>query len=164
MSRDEVRRLGHAQRLPHLLVGGVGLAVAEVRGDGAAEEVGLLGHEADGGGERVGVEVAHVDAADEHPAVGGVEEAGDEVDQGGLARAGAADDGRRRAGRDREVDVAEHGVLGAGVVEADVVQLEVAAAGEGGDGVGGRSRRTTRCRAPPGCGRRPPTPAGSSRR
>src|SRR3712207_7755308 len=39
--------------------------VAKVRGDRAGEEVGPLGHEADGASEGGGVEVAHVDPAHE---------------------------------------------------------------------------------------------------
>ena len=45
----------------------------------------------------VGVELAHVDAVDQHGAAGHVEQARQQVDQGGLAGAGAADDRGRRA-------------------------------------------------------------------
>ena len=47
----------------------------------------------------LGVEVADVDAVDQHRALGGVEEPGDQVEQRGLARAGAADDGGGLPGR-----------------------------------------------------------------
>ena len=85
---------------------------------------GRCGHEADRAPQHVGVEVAHVDAADEHAALGAVEQPQDEVDERRLARAGAADDRGGLPGRGRERDVAEHRVLGAGVVEADVAELE----------------------------------------
>ena len=61
----EVPGLGDLERLPHLVLGGVGLAVAQVGGDGAREQVGLLGHEADAAPEELGLEVAHIDAVDE---------------------------------------------------------------------------------------------------
>ena len=45
-ARDEVVGRGHPQRRPHLVVGRVGLAVAQVVGDGAGEQVAALGHQA----------------------------------------------------------------------------------------------------------------------
>ena len=86
MAAHEVGGLGDLERLPQLVVGGVGLAVAQVAGDGAGEQVRLLGHEADAAPQQLGVEVAHVDAVDEHAARGGVEQAGDQVEQRRLAR------------------------------------------------------------------------------
>ena len=75
----------------------------------------------------LGVEVANVDAVDQHRAVGGVEQAGDEADERALAGAGAADDRRGLSRQRPEADVAEHRCLRAGVGEADVAQLERAA-------------------------------------
>ena len=65
---DEVAGLGDLERLPHLLVGGVGLAVAEVAGHRAGEQVRLLRHEPDAAPQQLGLEVADVDAVDQHRA------------------------------------------------------------------------------------------------
>ena len=63
---DEVSSLGDGEGLPHLLVRGVGLAIAQVAGHRAAEQIRPLGHEADAGPQVVRVEVAHVDAVEQH--------------------------------------------------------------------------------------------------
>ena len=47
MAAHEVGGLGDLERLPQLLVGGVGLAEAQVAGHRAGEQVRLLGHQAD---------------------------------------------------------------------------------------------------------------------
>ena len=70
----EVGGLGDRQRLPQLVVGGVGLAVAQVAGHRAREQVRPLRHEADAAAQHVGVELADVDAVDEHRAGRDVEQ------------------------------------------------------------------------------------------
>ena len=72
---DEVAGLRDLERLPHLGVGGVRVAEAHVAGHGAREQEWLLGHEADDPLEQPLVEVAHVDAVDEHLTPGDVEQA-----------------------------------------------------------------------------------------
>ena len=69
-----------------------GLPNSQVAAHRAREQVRPLGHVADRAPQHVGIEVAHVDAADEHVALGAVEQSQDEVDERGLARAGAPDD------------------------------------------------------------------------
>ena len=120
----EVGGLRDLERGPHLVLGGVGLAELQVAGHRAGEQVRPLRHEADRAPQHVGIEVVNVDPADEHRALGAVEQPQDQVDERRLARAGAADDGRGLAGRGRERDAGEHRVLGAGIVEADVAELE----------------------------------------
>ena len=71
----------------------------------------------------------HVHAVDVELAAGHVVEARDEVDERGLAAAGAADDGRRHARLDHQRDAAQDRVLGARVAELDVAEGERAAAG-----------------------------------
>ena len=68
--------------------------------DRAAEQEGLLGHDAHLRAQRARGHVAQVVAVDEHAPVGRVVEARDELGEGRLARAGGADerDGLRRAG------------------------------------------------------------------
>ena len=124
IARTKSRRLGDLERLPQLVVGGVGLGEAEVAGDRAGEQVRLLRHEPDAAPQRVGVEVADVDTVDQHRARGGVEQAGDQAEQRGLAGTGAADDRGDLTRLGEQRDVGQHRRLGAGVVEADVAQLE----------------------------------------
>ena len=137
----EAGGLGDVERLPQLAVGRVGSTEPEVGRHGAGEQVRLLGDVADLPPEQVGVEVAHVDAVDEHRPVGGVEQSRHQVDERRLAGAGAADDRGRLPGLDPERHVAQHGVLGAGVAEADVAELEGAVLGHLGDRVGRRPDR-----------------------
>ena len=96
---DEVLGLGDAQRLPQLVVGRVGLAEAEVAGDRPAEQERLLRDEADASprGPSRSSSRTSTPSIRAVPA-GHVVEARDEVDQGGLATARAADDGRGLAG------------------------------------------------------------------
>ena len=65
---DEVLGLGDPQRVPQLVVGGVGVAVAQVAGHGAGEQVRLLRHQADARPEVLELGVAHVDARRPAPA------------------------------------------------------------------------------------------------
>lgn len=77
-------------------------AEGDVFSEGGTEQEGFLGDEADGGAELVEVEVAQIDAIEEDAAGGGVEESGQEIEEGGFATAGLADDGDGGAGGDGE--------------------------------------------------------------
>ena len=90
----------------------------------------LLRHVPDLAPQQVGVEAAHVDAVDQHRALGGIEQPGDEVDERRLAGSGAPDDGRGVSGLDPERDVAQHRLLRTGVSERDVAELERAVLGQ----------------------------------
>ena len=72
----------------------------------------------------VGIEVADVDAVDQHVARRSRRTGGGSGEQRGLAGAGGADDGRRLPGRGRAGDVAEHRRFGARVGELGVAQLD----------------------------------------
>jgi zinc transporter 9 len=63
---------------------------------------------------------------------GHIEQAGDQVEQCGLAGPGAADDGRGLAGPRRERDVAQHREVGSRVAEFDLAQLERAGGADHG--------------------------------
>ena len=67
--------------------------------------------------------LAHVDAVYGHAAAGHVVEAGDQVEQGGLAAAGGADDGSGLAGLCGKADVLQCVAVGTGEAEAHVVEL-----------------------------------------
>ncbi len=138
-------------------------AEADVVGDGAGEEEGILKDDAEALAERGEVLLADVDAIDEHLAVLDVVEAHHEGGDGGLAGAGVADDGGGLAGFDGEGDAAEDPLDGGSVVvrhgvefgrsggghtggrfriealvgEPDVAEFDAAGA-VAGDGVGGR--------------------------
>ncbi len=133
---DEVPALGDGERVPELLLVGVRVPEAEVRRDGAGEQVGPLRHEADPVPEHAGVEVAHVVPVQQHAPLGRVHEARDEVDQGGLAGAGAADDRDGLPCAGGEGDVLEHGSLGAGIGEGDVLEGQLDRALDLADPVG----------------------------
>ena len=114
---------------------GVGPPVAQVRRHGAGEQERLLRDVADLAPQQVEVEFAHVDAVDQHGAVGGVGQSRHEVHERRLAGSRAADDRRRGAGLDPERQVAQHRSVGARVGEADVAELEGAALDDLGDRV-----------------------------
>ena len=128
--RDEVARLRDLERLPQLVVGGVGVAVAQVAGDGAGEQVRLLGHEPDAAPQQLGLEVAHVDAVDEHRAAGRVEQPRDQVEQRRSCPAPVLPMIAVVSPAPALNEMSQStGLLGARVVEPDVAQLERAALG-----------------------------------
>ena len=121
---DKLGGFGYSGGSFHLLVGDVGGTVLDVASDGAGEEVGTLGDEADAAHEVVLAVVFDVDAAQEDFAFADVVEAGDEMADGGFAGAGGADDGGGLAGLGGEADVFEDGVFGVFVFEGDVFELD----------------------------------------
>ena len=94
---DEVARLGDLEGAPQLGVARLRLPEPQVARDRAAEQERRLRNEPDRAPQLFERLVAHVDAVDEHGAAGRVEEPRDEVEQRGLAAAGAADDRARLA-------------------------------------------------------------------
>ena len=79
--------------------------------------------------------LAQIHPADADGAGGGIVKAQEQVGQGGLARAGAADQRDHLARLDFQLDVAQDH-FGA-VAEADVVKMNFSAGGAKGDGLGG---------------------------
>ena len=116
-----------------VVLGGAGTAEADVVGDGAGEEVVLLGDHHRGPVEVGRGERAQVDAVERDRAVDRVVEAGGELGDRGLAGAGGADQGHGLPGRDGEVEAGQHRHA-LDVLEPDAVEVEVAA------GVGERHR------------------------
>src|SRR5580704_2003682 len=116
---DQVVDLGGPGRVLNLRVGGLRLGVAQVLPHRGVQQVGLLADHAHDGGEVGEPEVPEVDAVDADAATGGVVEPGDQTREGGLARAGLADQGKRGPGRDVQVDVGQRRPVGAGVGETD---------------------------------------------
>ena len=111
--------------LADFLVGGVRVAPTQVLGDGAAKQHVFLQHHGDLVTQRVQVVVAHVHAAHAHSAFGGVVQAGDEVNERGLGRAGAADDADGLAARNVQVDIVERLALRMlGILKTHVVKVD----------------------------------------
>ena len=121
---DEVLGLGDPQRLPQLVVGRVGVAVAQVGGDRAGEQVGLLRHQADPRPDVLERRVADVDPAEPHRPTGDVVEPRDQGQQGGLAGTGAADDGGGPARLGGQRNPLQDRHIRTRVAELDVAQLD----------------------------------------
>ena len=105
-------RLRGPRRPLDLLVGRVEDAEGDVLADARGEEERILGDDADLAPERAARDVADVDAVDEHAALGRVVEARHERGERRLPRARVADQRDRRARRELEVDLLEHGPVG----------------------------------------------------
>ena len=123
-----------------LLVRCVGTAVGDVVADGPGEEERLLGHVPESPPVRVEVEVGHRDPVDEHPAGVGVVEARHQLHQGGLARAGLADQRDRLARCHLEVDAVQRLPSGTRVREVHVLEADRALERAGGHRRGGVGR------------------------
>ena len=114
--------LGDVQGPVDLLVRGVGLAPPHVFPQGAGEDRGLLGDDADPPADGGGAEALHIPAEEADGPPGAVVEAGDEVCQGGLPGARAADDADGLPGHGGEGDAVEGLLPGAGVGEVHVLK------------------------------------------
>ncbi len=111
-------------------------AVGDVFGDGAAEEDGFLGDDADLFAQAFDGELADVDVVDEDLSGGGVEDAWDEGEEGGFAAAVGTDERDGLAELDGEGDAIEGGGVRAGVGEVDVAELDRGAVGRHGGEAG----------------------------
>ena len=79
--------------LGDLIVGGQGNAVADVFADAGGKDDRFLGDDADLPAQRIEGSAAEVDAVDQDASLGGIVKAREQGEEGGLARAVAADDG-----------------------------------------------------------------------
>jgi hypothetical protein len=128
---DEVDGLRHCRSMAHFVVGRVLAAIADVGGDGSAEEHGRLRHEPDARAKICLGHLAHVDAVEQHLTVDGVVEARNQPGEGRFSRSGAADDGGDFAGMRRERHTRERRFLGAWILKGDVAEFDVPAPGDG---------------------------------
>ena len=118
-----------------LLIRCVFAAPAQVFLDRAGEQLVFLQDHRDRAAQRVEIVAAHIDAADLHAALRHVIQAGDELHKARFRGTGAADDADRRAGRDRQINVAQNGLAVVFVVaEPHVVEYDAAVLNMG-DGV-----------------------------
>ncbi len=135
---DEFVGAGELAGVDELLIGGVGVAPAEVLLDGAGEEDVLLQHHGHRVPEGADVVVPNVHAAHLHAALGDVVEPGDELDQGGFAGAGAAQDAHGHAGPDVQAHMVQGVAAGfLGIAEGHVFKVNGAVLhfGDGGLGI-----------------------------
>ena len=122
---DEFAGIGGGEGGEELVVGGEGFTEEEIFADGAIEEEAFLGDHPDGGAEGIFGEGAEGALIDEDFAVIEFVEAGEEVNEGGFAGAGLADEGDGLASLGVERDVMEDGE-GGGVSEANVFKFHIA--------------------------------------
>ena len=118
------------ERVVDLLVGRSLLGDPDVVANGAVEQEPLLGHDADPLAQGPKGCVAHIDPGVHHPTVDRVVQAGDQLGQRRLARAGRADERDAFARRDVERDVVEHPCAFGGVAEGDLLDLDRALGGQ----------------------------------
>ena len=123
-SLDDFQHAGLSRRLHHFGVTGRWFADTDVVGNAALEQVGILEDLADLAGQLLTGHLAHIHAADDHAALGHIEEACDQAHQCGLARAGSAHQCGHTARFDAQADIAQHVGLALGISEADVAQLD----------------------------------------
>ena len=104
---DETPRIGGFGGIEHHVILGLGIAVLEVEAQIALEKHRLLQGNAHDLAQIVLGKFADVDAVDGDAAFGDVVEAGDQVDQGALARPGGAQKAHLLARFDGQIDILE---------------------------------------------------------
>ena len=87
---NELVGLGQLAGFQHLLVGGVGIAPAQVVFDGAAEQHVFLQHDGHVVAQGLQIVLAHIHAAYLYAALGGVVQPGNQLNQRGFGRTRAA--------------------------------------------------------------------------
>ena len=127
--QNELFRPGQTRRFHDLFAGGAGLAVGDVLGHRAAEQIHVLLHDADILPQAFQGDMADVLPIDQDAAAGHLVEAGDEVAQGGLAAARRADQRQPFARPDIQADVVQHLVVVVRVLKADVFKPDVTGTG-----------------------------------
>ena len=122
---DELVRLREAAGLFQFLVGGMGIAPAQVLLDRAGEQLVLLQHHGHLVAQGFQVIVPHVHAAHLHGALGGVIQAGDQLDQRGLRGARPSQNAHNLAALDVQVNVREGVAAGLfGVLKVHMVKVD----------------------------------------
>ncbi len=106
------------------LVAGILIGIAQVALDRAREQDALLRDVADLVAQVVLGDLADIDAVHQDRAIGDIVEARDQVDDGGFARAGGADEGGGLAGLGGKADIVQHILFSARVAEDDIAELD----------------------------------------
>ena len=119
---DELVCLGRLRCGDDFVLSGVRAAVADVLPDRATEEDGLLKHNADLPAQRVEAHIAHIMAIQHHLSLTHVVEAGDQIDDGALARARRPEQRHGLPWLGDEADSLQHRLLVTKVAEGDVLE------------------------------------------
>ena len=129
---DKVVSVGSLGGGNHFFVGSIQTAIADVLHDGALEQPCVLQHHAEALAQSAAVKVTHIVAIQGDGTGIHIIEAHEQLDHGGLACAGGADDGHLLAGLDLTAEIVDDGLV-RGVAEADMAEchLTVDAAGVG---------------------------------
>ena len=122
-ARPASRRRRSAGRHRHLVIGRFRAGIADVVGDGAGEQEGHLRHDAELAAIGVQVRADVVPVDQELPALELIE-AGDQLAQRRLARAGVPDQRHGLAGADVKREMVQHRLLR--IAEADVAEVDLA--------------------------------------
>ena len=123
-SHDLVVDEGFLCRLDDFLVGGCGLAVADVLLDGAFEDVVFLKHQSDVLAQELGVVVLQVYSVEGYGAAIGSVEFVEQIDDGGFAGSRQSDEGGDATAADLHVDVVE-GFHAVGIGEVNTTDFDV---------------------------------------
>ena len=115
---DELCSLCCFQCGPQVRIGGILVAPQQVGADGAAKELGLLHDHGCLAAQFFTGIVPGIAAHDLHRALGGIVEAGNQVDKAGFAAAGTADDTNGLAALCSEADVGKAGCTGTRIGQA----------------------------------------------
>ena len=141
---DKAVGSGQTGGLLDLGAGRTGAAVGDVLRHGAAEQIDILLHHADGLAQAAQCDAAHILPVDQDLAARHIIKAGDQVAERGLAAAGGADQRNILAGADFEIDMAQDLIVIIGVLKADIAEVDAALphlqrlrTGKVGDGDGG---------------------------
>ena len=105
---DEFIRTGQLTGAAAFLLGGVLIAPAEIFKDRAGKQHVFLQNDGNRIAQRFQIIFAYIVAADEHLALGGVVQTGDQAGQSGLRAARAAQDSDRLPGLHTQVDVLQN--------------------------------------------------------
>lgn len=132
---DEGVGAGQAGGIFHILVRGVQLPEADIVGNGAGKEMGVLEHNGHGASQGVFFYISYVDAVVGDGASADVVKAADQVDDGGLPGAGGAHEGNLLARLGVEADLVQY-LFVLPVPEGHIVKADVPAKGREGVGAG----------------------------
>ena len=122
---DEVGGARERGGAANLIEVGFGVGERDVLAHAVAEQERVFEHDADRAANVAELEVAHVDAVEQHPSVVDVVEARDQPGDRGLAARGRADERDRLARTQHEVEALEHHRTVA-VAEVDALEAELA--------------------------------------
>ncbi len=122
---DEAVCVRHCGCLVKLVIGGVGLTIADIGFDRVRKENGVLQNDRDIVSERILCDILDILAVEKDLAGVDLVETGEQIDDGRFTRARLADDGDLLSGLDLEIEILQNGLAG-NVGEVDVTEGESA--------------------------------------